>query len=157
MRGFKFSFIILNLLLSFFIAGCNSSENESSNSLDNNKICPQCNMPLPKSNIHTCRLENNGENYYFDDIGCLVLWTKNKNIDINKVKTEVFANDTHKYIDAKAAYYKINERTPMNYGFAAYEHKKDGSLYIEIDEVKLRMLRGEHLANPKIRKQILGQ
>jgi hypothetical protein len=42
----------------------------------------------------------------------------------------------------------------MNYGFGAYESKQDRS--IGFDEVILKMLRGEHMANPKIRKQILG-
>ncbi|WP_188093945.1 hypothetical protein [Sulfurimonas sp. CVO] len=157
MRGFKFSFFILNFLFLSLITGCSSSENGSSNtSQSTQRICPQCNMPVPESNIYSCNLENNGKISYFDDIGCLILWTKNQKIDINAAKAEVFTNDTHKYINIKDAYYTINEKTPMNYGFAAYEHKKEDTFYIKIDEVKLKMLRGEHLANPKIRKQILG-
>lgn len=157
MRGFKFLFFTLNFFFLFFITGCDSSQNSSSSTLQSTeRICPQCNMPVPESNIHSCKLENNGKIYYFDDIGCLILWAKDQEIDINTAKAEVFTNDTHKYIDLKNAYYTINERTPMNYGFAAYEHKKEDTFYIKIDEVKLKMLRGEHLANPKIRKQILG-
>ena len=40
------------------------------------------------------------------------------------------------------------------YGFTPYEKKCKNC--INFDEVILRMLRGEHMANPKIRKQILG-
>jgi len=112
-------------------------------------------MGLPASNIHTARTLKDANSYYFDDIGCLVLWAKDKNIDIDAAKTEVFTNDTHKYIEVSAAYFMINEKTPMNYGFSAYENEKENS--IKIDEVKLKMLRGENMANPKIRKQILGQ
>ena len=73
---------------------------------------------------------------------------------MNSVDIKAFSNDTKKYIDTFKAFYKINERTPMLYGFSAYEKPQDGS--IDFDEVIIRMLRGEHMANPKIRKQILG-
>jgi hypothetical protein len=70
-------------------------------------------------------------------------------------KIEIFSNDTKRYIDAKVAYFIINDKTPMNYGFVAYENEVNDS--IKADEVELKILRGEHMANPKIRKQILGQ
>ena len=111
-------------------------------------------MELPKSNIHTCILDKNGDMKYFDDVGCMILWSKENNIDLKNTKTKIFSNDTKKYIDTFKAYYMINEKTPMLYGFSAYENKKDGS--IDFNEVIIRMLRGEHMANPKIRKQILG-
>lgn len=156
MRDFRFLFFILNFLLLFFITGCNTSEASSSKERDSShKACSKCNMELPSSNIHTAKILKDTSSYYFDDIGCLVLWAKDKNMDIDAVKTEVFTNDTHRYIESSAAYFTISEKTPMNYGFSAYEHKKENS--IKIDEVKLKMLRGEHMANPKIRKQILGQ
>ena len=42
----------------------------------------------------------------------------------------------------------------MGFNQVYYENKKDNS--ISFDEVVMRMLRGEHMANPKIRKNILG-
>lgn len=137
------------------MTGCNSYEKTSSDSSKNSeRRCSNCNMILPSSNIHTAQTKDDNANHYFDDIGCLVLWAKDKKIDIDKVKTEVFTNDTHRYIEASAAYFTINEKTPMNYGFSAYEHEKENS--VKMDEVKLKMLRGEHMANPKIRKQMLA-
>ncbi|MFA5233264.1 MAG: hypothetical protein WC390_02610 [Sulfurimonas sp.] len=154
MRDYKSLFFILNFLFLLFISGCDSSSAFSSeDSSDKHKeICPKCNMELPASNIYTARLHAQNKNYGFDDIGCLVLWSQEKSIDM--YKAEVFANDTHRYIKASKAYFVFNEKTPMSYGFAAYELQKENS--IKIDEVKLRMLRGEHMGNPKIRKQILG-
>jgi len=43
----------------------------------------------------------------------------------------------------------------MRYGFGAYEMKQDG--FITFDEMRLKMLRGESLANPLYRKEILGK
>ncbi len=148
MKLFKLSLILaIQYLLFTTLVGCNSSSEAPSES----KLCPQCNMPLPKDNKYTAYIE---ESNYFDDIGCLILWSKANRIELDSRKVYVFSNDTKKYIDAKTAYFTINEKTPMNYGFAAYANKKEGT--IDFKEMQLRMLRGEHLANPKIRKKILG-
>ena len=148
----KFKPLLLTFFLSLLviITACDSS----SKSNENIRICPQCNMELPDSNIHTSTVIGNAKTEYFDDIGCMVLWMKKNNIDLNSVDMKVFSNDTNRYIDAKKAFYKFNEKTPMMYGFSAYENKQDNIIYYE--EVMMRMLRGEHMANPKIRKQILG-
>ena len=140
MKNFK-----LLLLLIIFISCSNQTKTE------NQKICPQCNMPLPKDKRYTAYIE---ESNYFDDIGCLILWSKANRIDSSSCKVFVFANDSKSYIDAKKAYYTINEKTPMNYGFSAYQNEKNAT--IDFKEMQLRMFRGEHLANPKIRKKILG-
>jgi len=153
----KFRLLGFSFFLALFIAltGC-SSESDSSLHVENNtkKICPQCNMELPKSNLHTSKIDDDGDIHYFDDTGCMILWTKDNDIDLKSVNAKIYANDTKKYINAFEAFYKIDERTPMLYGFSAYEIECEGC--IDFDEVIMRMLRGEHMANPKIRKQILG-
>jgi hypothetical protein len=105
-------------------------------------------MPLSKTKENTSYINN----IYFDDIGCAILWAKNNNKDISNI--QIFTQDTHKYIKSNEVYFTINERTPMNYGFTPYKNKKNNM--INFNEVKLRMLRGEHMANPKIRQKILG-
>lgn len=126
-----------------------SSENE-----EHLKVCPQCHMELPASNIHTSFIKEGSSTEYFDDIGCMVLWIKKHNANVDEIEMQVFTNDTKKYISAQKAFYKFNEKTPMLYGFSAYENKQEE--IIDFDEVMMKMLRGEHMANPKIRKQILG-
>ncbi len=148
MRFFNLFFLFVALV---FALGCSSSDAQTA---QEKQTCPKCNMPLPKSNIHTAKLDANSKKHSFDDIGCLVLWAKEHDVSLDRAKIEVFSNDTHKYVDAHKAHFTINEKTPMNYGFAAYEEQKADT--IPINEVTLKMLRGEHMANPKIRKQILG-
>ncbi len=111
-------------------------------------------MELPASNIHTAKIEDDGDINYFDDPGCMILWAKKNGMDCNGVKAKIFSNDTKRYIKVIDAFYTINEKTPMLYGFSAYEKEQENS--IDFKEVKIRMLRGEHMANPKIRKHILG-
>ncbi len=136
MRNFNF------LLISLIFLGCGTSTK--------NSICPECKMPIEKD-----KKENISyiKKIYFDDIGCMVLWTKKHKSRLDSVM--VFTKDTRKYIKAVDAYYTIYERTPMGYGFTAYQNKKKKS--IDFKEMRLRMLRGETMKNPKIRKQILGE
>lgn len=147
----KFNLLLI-AALTFFTA-CNSSESSSSQALKSEaKVCPKCHMEVEKSNMHSASLVENDTTYYFDDIGCMILWSHENDIDISKAK--VFSKDTSRYIDAASASYKIGEKTPMSYGFGAYENGIQN--HIDFDEVYMKMLRGEHMANPKIRKQILG-
>jgi len=149
MKKFKLLFVTFFTIFSF--SACNSTQSEIK---QNSHICPQCNMELPRSNVHTATAEVDDDIKYFDDVGCMVLWAQKHNVDLLKSKVRVFSNDTLKYIDTKSAFYSINETTPMHYGFSAYEKPKEG--VISFDEMQIRMLRGEHMANPKIRKHILG-
>ncbi len=148
MTKFKLLSLTLFSFLLLIFSACGSTEKEKSKEA---KICPQCNMELPASNFHTSILKKESKIYYFDDIGCMLLYA---NDDKLPKSSKVYTNDTHKYIESLQAYYTINEKTPMSYGFSAYENKKENS--IAFDEVVIKMLRGEHMANPKIRKQILG-
>lgn len=153
MKKFKLFFFVFALFLLF--NGCSSSNDSSiKKSKADVKICPQCNMELSSSNIHSALINDNNTIRYFDDIGCMILWSHKKGIDLRIIDTKVFTNDTKKYIQASKAYYKLSGNTPMQYGFSAYEMDKENS--IDLNEVIIKMLRGEHMANPKIRKQILG-
>jgi len=149
MREFKL--FILSITVMFNIIGCSSNESTSANSLKkSSSSCPKCNMHIDETKHFTASFEQHD----FDDIGCLVLYSKDNNIDLKNSPSKVFTNDTHRYIDSMDAYYKTDEITPMNYGFGAYEHKILNT--IDFNELILRMLRGENMSNPKIRKQILG-
>lgn len=149
MKTFRLTLFTSVLLL--LLGGCGLFENPNSNTSEN---CPTCNMKISDSKLFTSSLYIKNSVHTFDDIGCMILFAKNNQLDLKNLHSEVFTNDTKKYIDSKKAYYKTDEDTPMNYGFAAYEHKQDNS--VSFDEVIVKMLRGENMANPKIRKFTLG-
>ena len=80
-------FKLLLLIFSFFLffAGCNSNENSTTKEVKlETKICPQCNMPLSSSKTHTATVEQNGDITYFDDLGCTILWAKEKKYRFKK-------------------------------------------------------------------------
>ncbi len=113
----------------------------------------ECRMVITDT-THACEvIAPNGNTWFFDDPGCMIKWLKDKAFT-DKATLWVKTFDTHKWIDAKKAWYAQTDKTPMHYGFGAREVHKKG--YINFDEMRLKMLRGENLTDPRIRKKLLG-
>lgn len=141
------------------ISNQNPSEIENKEKLplevkDNTVQCPQCNMFLVGKDFTAQIITSDNKTHFFDDPGCAVLWIEEHKVNLNDIVFWVYTLDTKKWIHVQDAYFSISDITPMRYGFGAYEHKKDG--FIDYEEMSLRMLRGENMTNPKIRKKILS-
>lgn len=122
---------------------------------DNTVQCPQCHMYLVGVE-HTAQVINKeGKTEFFDDIGCAILWTNEHKIDLKTVVFWVYTIDTKRWMKAQEVHYSLNDETPMHYGFGAYEKAKEG--VVDFDEMRLRMLRGENMSDPKVRKKLLGK
>lgn len=91
--------------------------------------------------------------WFFHDHGGMAKWLEDKEFR-DSAKIWVMSRDTKRWIDAREAFYSQKDETPMGYGFGAYEHNKEG--FITFEEMRLRVLRGETLQNPLIKKQLLG-
>ncbi len=113
-----------------------------------------CGMVIDDLSYASQVIAPDGRTWFFHDHGDFVHWLSDKPFEKSAV-IWVMSRDTHKWIDGRKAYYTLNELTPMGYGFGAYEHKKEGM--VDFDTMRLKMLRGETLKNPKIRKQLLGK
>ena len=114
----------------------------------------QCGMTIETLEHSVQAVSPDGKTWFFDDVGCFALWYKN--IGFQKEATIwVYTNDTKKYIDGRVAHYSVIDKTPMGYGFGAYENR--GENMIDFDEMLLRMYRGENLTNPLLRKKLLSK
>jgi nitrous oxide reductase accessory protein NosL len=114
--------------------------------------CSECNMDVEDMKYAAEVVLDDGRTYFFDEIGCLVLWSKDKT---NIVKIYTKTVDTHKWIDAHKAYYSRIDNTPMGYGFGAYEHPKSG--LISFEKMRELMLQGQNLQDPFVKKSLLGK
>ncbi len=115
--------------------------------------CSECNMNVEKLEYAAQIITENGDTYFFDDIGCVVLWLKSHKVPIVKILTQTL--DTHKWIEAEKAWYSRIAPSPMGYGFAAVEsHKTD---LIPYNEMKTLMLQGKNLHDPFVKKKLLGE
>jgi len=95
-----------------------------------------------------------GKTWFFHDHGGFVHWLEDKEFKDEAV-IWVMSKDTHKWIDGRKAFYSLNDITPMGYGFGAYEKNRD--TFVDYETMRLKMLRGETMNNPKIKKQLLGK
>lgn len=98
-------------------------------------------------------IAKSGKSWFFHDHGGMVKWLEDKEFK-DSAKIWVMSRDTKRWIDAKEAFYSLVDQTAMGYGFGAYE--KESKEYVNFDTMRLRVLRGETLKNPLIRKQLLG-
>jgi hypothetical protein len=112
-----------------------------------------CGMVIENMDYISQVISPSGKTWFFHDHGGFVKWLEDKEFK-NTAIIWVMSRDTKKWIDGRSAYYSMIDKTPMGYGFGAYETKV--STYIDFDTMRLRMLRGETLNNPHIRKQLLG-
>ncbi|MEA2099222.1 MAG: hypothetical protein U9P72_03745 [Campylobacterota bacterium] len=112
-----------------------------------------CGMVIEDLHYASQVVAKNGKTWFFHDHGGFVHWLEDKEFK-NDVVIWVMSKDTKKWIDAKKAFYSLTDITPMGYGFGAYEKKDDG--FIDFESMSLKMLRGETMNNPLIKKQLLG-
>jgi len=113
-----------------------------------------CGMVIEDLEYASQVVARDGKTWFFHDHGGFVNWLKDKSFK-DDVVIWVMAKDAKKWINAKIAYYSLTDITPMGYGFGAYEKKS--AKMVDYKTMALRVLRGETLNNPQIRKQLLGQ
>ncbi|MEA3433575.1 MAG: hypothetical protein U9R13_03260 [Campylobacterota bacterium] len=115
--------------------------------------CSECSMDVEELDYAAQLITKDGDTYFYDDIGCVVLWLENHSPDTQIILTKTL--DTHQWIDAKKAWYSRIAPSPMGYGLAAVEKHKEG--LVSYEEMKLLMLQGKNLHDPFIKKKLLGE
>ncbi len=111
-----------------------------------------CGMVIEDLTYASQVISKGGKTWFFHDHGGFVHWLEDKDFK-NDVTIWVMSKDTKRWINAKSAFYSLRDKTPMGYGFGAYENKLQG--HVDYETMRLRMLRGETMNNPYIQQQLL--
>lgn len=96
--------------------------------------CAHCRM-LVEDRLHAAQAVDRGDRYFFDDVGCLVLWGRGR----PKAHGWVRDGAASGWLDAAKARYRGGASTPMDFGFEA---RSDGGP-LDWDEVKARSIARE--------------
>lgn len=112
----------------------------------------ECGMVIDEINYASQVVAPDGKTWFFHDHGGMVKWLERKHFKKDAM-IWVHSLDTQQWIDGRNAYYTRDEITPMEYGFGAYERSSEGR--IDFETMRLLTLRGETIANPTIRQQLL--
>jgi len=87
-------------------------------------MCERCKMVVSERK-YAAEIVNpkNDKVYYFDDLGCAVLWLEEEKIPWAK-EAKIWVTDakTGKWLDARTAKYTDDSITPMAYGIAAFDN-----------------------------------
>ena len=138
------------LILSFFACKGGNEEQLPVDFVWDREACEECKMALSDPHYSAQVIDPDGRAYYFDDIGCAVLWLRRQPW---KDKARTWVNDvkTTEWIEAqKANWMSGDPLTPMGYGFAATLAPVENAL--DFETVKKSMLSGNTLVNENLDK-----
>ena len=116
------------------------------------EACQECKMALSDPHYSAQVIDHNGQAYFFDDIGCAILWLQRQP---GKDKARTWVNDVRntEWIEASRANWMVGDpQTPMGYGFAATLSPVENAL--DYETVKKRMLSGNNLVNENLKKHL---
>ena len=90
-------------------------------------MCSRCVMVISdRKNSVQVQDQSSNKVYKFDDIGCMVIWSEESNIEwIDDATIWVTDVQTGEWIDARAAFYTTGNITPMAFGYSAYKSKQN--------------------------------
>lgn len=119
---------ILIILIALLFIGCDDKSSSSTVPTMHwdRDMCDRCVMVISdRKNSIQLRGKTKKQEHRFDDIGCMVIWIKESNINLDKL--DIWVNDVQsgEWIDAKNAFYTSGNQTPMDYGFSAYKSKQN--------------------------------
>jgi len=116
------------------------------------EACEECKMALSDPHYSAQVIDPNGGAYYFDDIGCAILWLRRQPWQ-DKARTWVNDVKTTEWIEAKKANWISGDpQTPMGYGFAATLSPVEDAL--DYETVKKLMVSGQTLVNENLKKHL---
>ncbi len=112
-------------LLLVAVIGCQRSS-EPLDPVWGKQPCAQCVM-LVDDRVSAAQLVTKRERFYFDDVGCLVLFTRAHPEHVGQAWVRAPSGDG--WIEAERARYRDGAKTPMDYGFVP---AADGIAFAEV-------------------------
>jgi hypothetical protein len=138
----NFSLIFLFIVNMLFI-GCDSKVDTGVKEVKyDREICERCKMIISNRNYATQVINpHDGRRYYYDDIGCTILWFDEQKITWEK-DAIIYVTDakTSEWINVNEAFWTYGAVTPMDFGFSAYKTKQEGQENFTYSYVRDRVL-----------------
>lgn len=158
MKNFKLFFVCLTL--GFLLVSC---EKDSVVKRNNHAKLPlefdfsatrdaDCGMLVEGLKFASQVIAPDGRTWFFHDPGGVAKFLHNKAFKKDAV-IWFYTLDSQKWLRSSDVYFSQTDQTPMGYGFGAYEKKQKN--FINFEEMSLKMLRGETLLNPAIKRSLL--
>ena len=147
-------FVLAVLLPGLVLSGCKGGNPEQLpvDLVWDRVVCEQCKMAVSDRRYGVQVIDDQGNAYFFDDIGCAILWLSGKPWK-DRARTWVNDVNTGEWIEASRANWIYGDpRTPMGYGFAATMQPVADPM--DFQTVVRMMLAGKHLANENLTRHL---
>lgn len=136
--------VLYTCIVFFFIACSNEIDTAPKEVKWDRAECERCNMMLGDKDFAAQAVSIiTGEAYYFDDIGCAIIWLSNggNEVKIGEVILYVRNAKNDKFIRADEAKYTTDIQSPMSFNFLA--HPKDSKVknFVSYSEVVQKSLK----------------
>jgi nitrous oxide reductase accessory protein NosL len=93
--------------------------------------CDHCGMAISEQAFAAEVRVGPREVMRFDDLGCALAWLESKGGAAVASEFWVMDQDRSEWLDARSAFYRPDQRTPMAYGFGAIRDAAPGSVDFE--------------------------
>lgn len=110
----------LLLLIAMFAAVLATACDDGSAALEpawGKQACAHCAMVLSDKRFGAQLVASDGERYFFDDVGCMVLYAEQHGL--TSARAWVRDAGTGRWVDAQRARYVAGAASPMDFGFEA--------------------------------------
>jgi nitrous oxide reductase accessory protein NosL len=128
--------LALGLALLLFAAACGEADSGPARIAWGRDACSHCGMAISERR-YAVQVRRGRDVARFDDFGCAALWLERLGPAGEAEVSEIWAmdfdaaGDTEKWLDARRAFFRPGQRTPMAYGFAAVAAARDGDVDFE--------------------------
>jgi copper chaperone NosL len=93
--------------------------------------CDHCGMAISEQAFAAEVRVSPREVMRFDDLGCAIAWLGSRGGAAAAIEFWVMDQDRGEWLDARRAFYRPDQRTPMAYGFGAIRDAAPGSVDFE--------------------------
>ncbi|HEY6119884.1 MAG TPA: nitrous oxide reductase accessory protein NosL [Pyrinomonadaceae bacterium] len=96
-------------------------------------MCSYCKMAISEKQYAAELIDNEGQPFKFDDIGCMLNFIKQRSVSFPAASLFVMDFDRRQWIKADSAYYVRSSEltTPMNGGIIAFEDQSKAEEAVE--------------------------
>jgi copper chaperone NosL len=103
--------------------------------------CAHCSMAIGEARFAAELRLGPRELLRFDDFGCAMVWLAEHADSGEPLEIWVMDQDREEWLDARVAFYRPDQRTPMAWGFGAVSSREAGA--VDFDAARSAVLAGE--------------
>ena len=124
--------VAVAITMMLVLANCQSANLEPV-AIEANDMCAFCRMSISEKRYAAELIDQDGEAYKFDDIGCMVNFMKQKKNDGSIRATFVMDFEQREWIKAEDAFYarSVEFKTPMSSGIVAFRNEANAHAVAE--------------------------